>query len=63
VKTAARQDRMDEAQVASRPAGGCLTCGHCGYTLQSLAVRCPRCTAPLSLGCDGNCRECGAHSS
>jgi hypothetical protein len=36
-----------------------MTCEKCGLVLEKPTLRCPRCLAPMPLGCSGNCKECG----
>ncbi|MFA4966320.1 MAG: hypothetical protein WC709_11920 [Thermoleophilia bacterium] len=46
--------------TGASPAASCgLTCPNCGLAFETLALRCPRCAAPISFGCGGNCSECG----
>lgn len=37
-----------------------MICQVCGCKLETPALRCPRCTAALPLGCAGSCKECAS---
>jgi hypothetical protein len=62
--------RVDAETAVTRPgeqagagpreaARACLpACDHCGFTPDTLVLRCPRCLTPFVLGCDGDCRAC-----
>ncbi len=57
----ARASGATSAAGASRAASSArsVRCPGCGLVLGTLALRCPRCLAPLPLGCAGDCRRCG----